>query len=63
MIERRFTPASFPLALAAKDADLVLEAAERHGRALGLLPVVRERMARAVERGHADEDLSALFFG
>ena len=63
MIERRFTPASFPLALAAKDADLVLEAAMRHDQALGLLPVVRERMARAIERGHADEDLAALFCG
>jgi len=63
MIERRFTPASFPLALAAKDADLVLEAAVRHDQALGLLPVVRERMARAIERGHADEDLAALFCG
>jgi 3-hydroxyisobutyrate dehydrogenase len=63
MIERRFTPASFPLALAGKDADLVLEAAERHDHPLGLMPLVRERIARAVERGHADEDLAALFCG
>jgi len=63
MIERRFTPASFPLALAAKDADLVLEAAERHDHALPLLSLVRERLSRAVERGHANEDLAALFCG
>jgi 3-hydroxyisobutyrate dehydrogenase len=63
MIERRFEPASFPLALAGKDADLVLEAAERHDHALGVLPVVRERVARAIERGHGDDDLAALFCG
>jgi 3-hydroxyisobutyrate dehydrogenase len=63
MIERRFTPPSFPLRLAAKDADLVLEAAERHDHALGLLPVVREQLRRALEAGHGDEDLAALFEG
>jgi 3-hydroxyisobutyrate dehydrogenase len=63
MIERRFTPASFPLHLAAKDADLVLEAAERHDRPLGLLPVVREQLRRALEAGHGDDDLAALFEG
>jgi 3-hydroxyisobutyrate dehydrogenase len=62
MIERDFPP-SFPLALAAKDADLVAEAAERHDCDLGLLPAVRERIARAVERGHGDEDLAALRLG
>ena len=63
MIERSFAPASFPLHLAGKDADLVAEAAERHECALGLLPAVRERIGRAVERGHGEDDLAALFCG
>jgi 3-hydroxyisobutyrate dehydrogenase len=63
MIDNEFEPASFPLALASKDADLVAEAAERHDFELGLLPVVRERIARAVERGHGDADFSALRLG
>jgi 3-hydroxyisobutyrate dehydrogenase len=63
MIERAFTPPSFPLALAGKDADLVAEAAERHDHAPGLLPPIRERIARAVERGHGEDDLAALLCG
>jgi 3-hydroxyisobutyrate dehydrogenase len=63
MIERSFEPASFPLALAGKDAALVLEAAERHELELALLPAVRARIERAVERGYGDADLAALFCG
>jgi 3-hydroxyisobutyrate dehydrogenase len=63
MIEGEFAPASFPLALAGKDLDLVLAAAERHDHELGLLPIVREQVRRAVEAGHADDDLAALFAG
>jgi len=63
MIERSFEPASFPLALAGKDAGLVAEAAERHGCRLGLLPAIEERIGRAVERGHGEHDLAALFAG
>ena len=63
MIEREFEPASFPLALAGKDARLVLEAADRHALELELLPAVRARIERAVERGYGDADLAALFCG
>jgi len=63
MIERSFEPASFPLALAGKDAAIVGEAAERHDLELGLLPAVRARIERAIERGHGDADLAALFAG
>ena len=63
MIERRFSPPSFPLSLAAKDADLVAEAAERHDVSLELLDVVREHVARALAGGHGDEDIAALFCG
>lgn len=57
MIERDFTP-SFRLALAAKDARLAQELAERHGLELPLIETIRKRLAEgAVE--HGDEDLSA----
>lgn len=62
MIERSFPP-SFPLALAEKDARLIVEAAERHGLDLALMPVVRERMGLAIARGHGDEDLAAVIHG
>jgi 3-hydroxyisobutyrate dehydrogenase len=62
MIERDF-PASFPLRLAAKDAGIVLEAAQRHGIELGLMPVIRERLERAIGRGHGDDDMAAAIYG
>ncbi len=60
MIEEKF-PASFPLELAAKDAGLILEAAEGSDLHLALLEAVREQMTRAVELGHGDEDMAATF--
>ncbi|UGS35021.1 NAD(P)-dependent oxidoreductase [Capillimicrobium parvum] len=62
MVDREFDT-SFPLALGAKDARLALEAAERHGLELGLMPVVLERFERAIARGHGDDDLAAAIFG
>jgi 3-hydroxyisobutyrate dehydrogenase len=62
MVERSFEP-SFPLSLAEKDAGLVLEAAERHGLDLGVVAVARERMQRAIERGHGDDDMAAVIRG
>lgn len=63
MIDRAFTPASFPLKHAGKDARLVLEAARRHDVELDALPVIVQRMERAVGRGHGDEDMAAIFCG
>src|SRR5205085_10636820 len=60
MIERDFS-ASFPLHLAAKDAGLILEAADGAGDSLPLLHAVREQMALAVELGHGDEDMAATY--
>lgn len=60
MIEGEF-PTSFALELAAKDAGLVLDAAEAAGMALPLLEAVRDQMLRAVELGHGDEDMAATF--
>jgi len=59
MLERTFTP-SFRLELAAKDAALVREAAERDGLELPVLEAIRERMEQAVP-DHGDEDLAATF--
>jgi 3-hydroxyisobutyrate dehydrogenase len=61
MVEGEFPP-SFTLDLARKDAELVLEAADRHGLDLPLIGVVAERLARGVEAGHAHEDMAATYF-
>ena len=56
MIKREFAP-SFPLALAAKDAGLITEAAPD----LPLPKLVREQMLKAAEAGHGQEDMAATF--
>jgi 3-hydroxyisobutyrate dehydrogenase len=61
MIARKFDPA-FSLALARKDARLVLEAAERHGFDAALVDVVARRMDEAIEQGHGDEDMAATLY-
>ncbi len=61
MIERAFEP-SFPLALAHKDARLVLEAAGADGGAPAMPRAVEERLARAEELGHGDEDMAAVYW-
>jgi 3-hydroxyisobutyrate dehydrogenase len=53
-------PASFPLVLARKDAALILEAAGELE-----LPLVRatlQQFDRALELGHGDEDMSAVYY-
>jgi 3-hydroxyisobutyrate dehydrogenase len=59
MIDREFTPA-FRLALAAKDAALVADAAREHGLDLPVLAAVAERMAEGA-RTHGDHDFSATY--
>jgi 3-hydroxyisobutyrate dehydrogenase len=58
MIDGEFPP-SFPLDLAAKDAELALEAAETAGLRLGALAAVAEQMRRAAEEGHGEQDMAA----
>jgi 3-hydroxyisobutyrate dehydrogenase len=60
MIEGDFPP-SFPLVHAAKDARLILEAAEETELHLPLLRAVRDQMAHGVELGHGDEDMAATY--
>jgi 3-hydroxyisobutyrate dehydrogenase len=53
-------PASFPLAHARKDAALILEAAG--DVELPLMRATLQQFDRAVELGHGDEDMSAVFY-
>ena len=59
MIDREFEP-SFRLALAAKDARLAGEAADRHDLDLPVLAAITRRFEEAAKR-HGDEDLAATF--
>jgi 3-hydroxyisobutyrate dehydrogenase len=59
MIERSFEP-SFRLALAAKDAALVEDAAARHDLDLPLIATIRRRLEAGAQE-HGDEDMSATF--
>jgi 3-hydroxyisobutyrate dehydrogenase len=51
---------SWTLAMARKDARLMIEAAERAGRPLAVLPAITERMDTFVERGHGGDDWTVL---
>jgi 3-hydroxyisobutyrate dehydrogenase len=61
MLKGEFPP-SFPLELALKDSRLVLEAAERHDLELALTDAVRRRFEQAVEQGHGEEDMAAIYY-
>jgi 3-hydroxyisobutyrate dehydrogenase len=60
MIEDEF-PTSFSLALARKDAGLVLEAADEQGLHLAITEAVAARFDEALEAGHGSEDLAAVY--
>jgi 3-hydroxyisobutyrate dehydrogenase len=53
---------SFTLRLAAKDVELILDAAAEAGVDLGLARVTRERMERSIELGHGNEDMAATYY-
>jgi 3-hydroxyisobutyrate dehydrogenase len=59
IVERDFEP-SMKLSLAAKDARLIVEAAEAHGLDLPMLRAIRDRMAEGAEE-HGDKDMAATF--
>jgi 3-hydroxyisobutyrate dehydrogenase len=56
-------PVSFPLEGMEKDVRLVLDAARSHGLEPGLAPVVLERVRLAIERGHGEDDMAAIYEG
>jgi 3-hydroxyisobutyrate dehydrogenase len=62
MIDRAFDDASFRLALARKDAELVLAACAEAGIELPVMEAVANRMRRAEEDGHGDEDMAATYW-
>jgi 3-hydroxyisobutyrate dehydrogenase len=62
MIEKAFDDPSFRLALSRKDADLVLDAAEQGRLELPVIEAARERLRRAEEGGHGDEDMAATYW-
>jgi 3-hydroxyisobutyrate dehydrogenase len=59
ILNHDYTP-SFRLALAAKDAALVAESAERHGVDVPLTGLLRDRMAEGA-REHGDKDMAATY--
>jgi len=60
MLDRDFTT-SFPLKLALKDLELVLEAAERHDARMPVASAAAGSFKRALEQGHGEEDMSAVY--
>ena len=62
MMARDFDDASFRLALARKDADLVLAAASDAGLGLPVMSAIADRMRRAEQDGHGDEDMAATYW-
>ena len=53
---------TFTVSTAAKDADLITEAARSAGLRLPMAAGVAERFRRAAELGHGDEDMAANYF-
>jgi 3-hydroxyisobutyrate dehydrogenase len=53
---------SFTLRLAAKDVELILDAASSAGIDLALARASLARMSRAIELGHGDEDMAATYY-
>jgi len=60
MLSGQYEPA-FKLAGALKDVDLILAAAKAAGTDLGLMPAIRDHLARAVDAGHGDLDMAATY--
>jgi 3-hydroxyisobutyrate dehydrogenase len=62
MIDKAFGDPSFRLSLSRKDAELVLDGAGRGRLELPVMEAVRERLRRAEEEGHGDEDMAATYW-
>lgn len=61
MVAREFPP-SFTLALARKDAGLVLDAAGSAGIDLPVADAIAAQLDTAIEAGHGDEDMAAAYW-
>jgi 3-hydroxyisobutyrate dehydrogenase len=62
MIEKSFGSPAFRLSLSRKDADLVLDAAARGDVEVPVMRAVAERLHRAEEAGHGEEDMAATYW-
>lgn len=62
MLKQSFDDPAFKLALARKDAELILEAAARCELELPILEAVTDRLRRAEAEGHGDEDMAATYW-
>jgi 3-hydroxyisobutyrate dehydrogenase len=60
MIEEDF-PTSFSANLARKDAGLVLDTAEAHDLAMPIARAVADRFDDAIQAGHGEEDMAAIY--
>jgi 3-hydroxyisobutyrate dehydrogenase len=60
MLSADFANPSWELAMARKDARLMLEEADRGGVPLALIPSIAEQMDRFLERGHAKDDWTVI---
>lgn len=60
MLAAEFHKPSWELAMARKDARLMLEAAEQGGAKLSVLPAIAATMDRFLERGHAHDDWTVI---
>jgi 3-hydroxyisobutyrate dehydrogenase len=61
MIREEF-PAAFPLAGAVKDAGLILDAADDAGVTLRVADAARAQFQAALDTGHGDEDMAAVWY-
>jgi 3-hydroxyisobutyrate dehydrogenase len=57
-----FTPPSFAVATAEKDARLIVEAGRQAGVRLDVAAAGAQRFRRAAAQGHVDEDMAASYF-
>jgi 3-hydroxyisobutyrate dehydrogenase len=62
MIDKHFDDPAFRLSLSHKDAELVLDAAERGRLELPIAEAVRERLQQAEADGHGEEDMAATYW-
>ncbi|MER5252435.1 NAD(P)-dependent oxidoreductase [Streptomyces sp. NPDC002855] len=62
VLNDQLSPAQFAVNTAVKDARLIVEAGRRHGVRLDVAAASADRLARAAEAGHGDEDMAAAYF-
>jgi 3-hydroxyisobutyrate dehydrogenase len=60
MVEANFSQPSWELAMARKDARLMIDAASRQNIPLDLIPAIAAQMDRFIERGHAHDDWTVI---